>query len=178
MDFISLFAQPGVLNVSESSLDFLTYVWKGSLTWCWAGITEVCLVFFFGVSLQGIPGFPCHSHQTNLDVCEILVLGNPLLKGERCLWRLSSSHLHLMNCVPVHLNGCISHWRMLASCCLVSARAHLSNLFGTFLPYGCRTGWMRILSLLTTSMWSVQQSAPHIVFVTLTSCLSFLRNMT
>ena len=55
----------------------------------------------------------CYSHQTNLGVCEILVLGNPLLKSERCLWRLSSSHL-LLNCVPVHLNGCRDRWRMLA----------------------------------------------------------------
>ena len=38
---------------------------------------------FFCVSLQGVPQFLCHSHQTNLGVCEILVLGNPLLKSER-----------------------------------------------------------------------------------------------
>ena len=29
---------------------------------------------FFGVSLQGVPGFLRHSHQTSLGVCEILVL--------------------------------------------------------------------------------------------------------
>ena len=40
---------------------------------------------FFGVSLQGVPGFLCHSHQTNLGVCEILVLGNSLLKNKQCL---------------------------------------------------------------------------------------------
>ena len=40
---------------------------------------------FFGVSLQGVPEFLCHSHQTNLGVCEILVIRNPLLKSERCL---------------------------------------------------------------------------------------------
>ena len=40
---------------------------------------------FFGVSLQGVSGFLCSSHQTNLGDCEILVLGNPLLKSERCL---------------------------------------------------------------------------------------------
>ena len=40
---------------------------------------------FFGVSLQGVPKFLYHSHQTNLGVCEILVLGNPLLKSEWCL---------------------------------------------------------------------------------------------
>ena len=39
----------------------------------------------FSVSLQGVPGFLCHSHQTSLGVCEILVLGNPLLKSELCL---------------------------------------------------------------------------------------------
>ena len=82
----------------------------------------------FGVSLQGVPAFLCHCHQTNLGVCEILVLGNPFLKSERCLWRLSSSHLHLLNCVPVHLNGCRDRWRMLASCCLVSAWRHLISL--------------------------------------------------
>ena len=32
--------------------------------------------------------------------------------------------------------------------------------------------------LLTTSLWFVQQFAPHIVFVTLTSCLAFLRTIT
>ena len=83
---------------------------------------------FFGVSLQEVPGFLCHSHQTNLGVCEILVLGNPLLKSERCLSRLSSSHLHLLNCVPVHLNGCRDRCRMLASCCPVSAWRHPLSL--------------------------------------------------
>ena len=34
---------------------------------------------FFGVSLQGVPGF-LHPRQTSLGVCEILVLGNSLLK--------------------------------------------------------------------------------------------------
>ena len=53
-----------------------------------------------------------------------------------------------------------------------------SSLFGTFLPCGPCAGWMRRLSLLTRSLWSVQQSAPHIVFATLTSCLSFLCTMT
>ena len=38
-----------------------------------------------GVSLQGVPGFLRHSHQTSLGVCEILVLGNLLLKSEQCL---------------------------------------------------------------------------------------------
>ena len=28
------------------------------------------------------PGFLCHSHQNNRGVCEILVLGNPLLKSD------------------------------------------------------------------------------------------------
>ena len=35
------------------------------------------LVFLFEESLN----FLCHSHQTNLGVCEILVLGTPLLNG-------------------------------------------------------------------------------------------------
>ena len=37
-------------------------------------------VFLFKESLNF-----CHSHQTNLGVCEIQVLGNPLQKNERCL---------------------------------------------------------------------------------------------
>ena len=119
LDFISRFAQPGVLHVSESSLYCLAYVWIGSLTRYWAGISGVNLVFF-DVSLQGVPGFLCHSHQTNLGVCEILVQGNPLLKRKRCLWRLSSSHLHLI--------GCRDRWRALVSCCLVSAWRHPISL--------------------------------------------------
>ena len=38
------------------------------------------------------------------------------------------SHLHLLNCVPVHLNGCRDHCQMLASCCLVLAWRHLISL--------------------------------------------------
>ena len=38
-----------------------------------------------------------------------------------------------------------------------------SSLFGTFLPCGRRAGRMRRFSLLPTSLWSVQQSAPHSV---------------
>ena len=93
LDFISRFAQPGVLHVSESSPDCLTYDWIGSLTRYWADIADVSCVF--GFSLQGVPGFLCHSYQTSLGVCELLVLGNPLLKSKRCLWRPSSSHLHI-----------------------------------------------------------------------------------
>ena len=46
-DWISsaFFAQPGVLHVCVPSLNCLAYVWKGSLTRYWAGISEVSLVF-------------------------------------------------------------------------------------------------------------------------------------
>ena len=125
LDFTSLFAQPGVLQVFEPSLYCLTYVCIGSLTRYWYFWCKPCV---FGVSLQEVPGFLCHSHQTNPGVCEILVRGNPLLKSERCFWRLSRSHLHLLNCVPVHLNDCRYHWRMLASCCLVSVWRHPISL--------------------------------------------------
>ena len=43
----------------------------------------------FSVCLQGVPGFLRRSDETSLGVCEIL--GNPLLKSERCLWSLSVS---------------------------------------------------------------------------------------
>ena len=97
---------------------FLLGSGKGCGLWLWHSL-DFSLTFF-GVSFQGVPEFFCHSHQKNLGVCEILVLGNPLLKSERCLWRLSSSHLHFLNCVPVHLNDYRDRWRMLTSCCLVS----------------------------------------------------------
>ena len=128
----------------------------------------------FWVSLQGVPGFLRHSRQTSLGVYELLVLGNPLLKSGRCLWRLSSSLRDHLNGVPLHLIGCSYHWWRLASCYLDSA---WRRLFGTFLHCGRCAGCMRRLSLLTTSLWSAKQSAPHIVFVTLTSCLSFLHTM-
>ena len=44
----------------------------------------VCLRCFS----SSVPGFLRHSHQTSLGVCEILVLGNPLLKSEQRLRRL------------------------------------------------------------------------------------------
>ena len=57
-----------------------------------------------------------------------LVLGNPLLKSGRCLWRLSSSRLDHLNGVPLHLIGCRYHWWRLPSCCLVSAWRHPVSL--------------------------------------------------
>ena len=56
----------------------------------------------FSVSLQ-VPGFLRHSHQTSLGVCEILVLRNPVLKSERCLWRLSRSHLDPLIYTAAHI---------------------------------------------------------------------------
>ena len=126
--------------------------------------------FFFP---QSVPEFLHHSYQVNFCVCEILVLGNPLPKSERCLRRWSSSHLDPLSCVPVHLeNVCRSHeeclplvvffqfgdtkslWHVLALCppCRLSAQFE----FADNKPIICRT-------VCTT--------------VTLTACLSFLRAM-
>ena len=86
-DWISstFFSQPGVLHVSEPRLNCLAYVWIGSLARYWAGISEVSLVFLVFLFKESLK-FLCYSHQTILGVCEILVLGNPLLKSEWCLW--------------------------------------------------------------------------------------------
>ena len=96
---------------------------------CW--YVEVCKGGFEGVLVSLL--LITMGAFSNFGVCEILVLRNPLLKSERCLWRLSSSHLHLLNCVPVHLNDCRDRWRMLASCCLVSAWRRLISLAPSFL---------------------------------------------
>ena len=61
-------------------------------------------------------------------VYKILVLGNPLLKSGRCLWRLSSSLLDHLNGVPFHLIGCRYQWWRLVSCFLVSAWRHPVSL--------------------------------------------------
>ena len=82
----------------------------------------------FCVCLQGVPGFLRHSRQTSLGVCEILVLGNPLLKSGRCLGRLSSSLLDHLNGVPLRLIGCRYHWWRLASCWPVSIWRHPVSL--------------------------------------------------
>ena len=50
----------------------------------------------------------------------------------------------------------------------------LWDIHCVFLPCGRRAGWILRLSLLATSLWSVQQSAPHMMLVTLTSCLSVI----
>ena len=122
--------------------------WCPNLLRTWGQLTRVSVVAhgpLVGVSLQGVPGFLCHYHQTILGVWEILVLENPLVKSKRCLWRLSSSHLHLLNCVPVHLNCYRDRWWMLASCCLVSAWKHPISLAPTCLVVVVQaecTGWV------------------------------------
>ena len=130
-----------VLHVSEPRLNF------------WG---KPCV---FGVSLQGVPEFLCHSHQTNLVVCEILVLGNPLLKWTVSLKtvQLSSTSSELCSSASKRLQRSLTNACLLLSCFSLET----SDFFGTFLPCGPHTGWMRRLSLLTTSLWSVQQSAPH-----------------
>ena len=156
----AFFAQPGVLHVSQPSLDCFTYVWMGSLTRYWAVITEECLVFWMFLFKKSLDFF-------------FAILIKPVLVFARN-WSLGV-HYWRVNCVsedcPVLIwilwtvFECIYHWWMLASGCLVSAWRH--PISGTFLPFGCLAGWMGRLSLLTTSLWSVQQSAPRIVSVIL-----------
>ena len=129
------------------------------LSWYFWGKPRV-----FGVSLQGVPEFLCHSHQTNLGVCEVLVLGTiadewtvPLKTVQ-----LSSTSSELCSSASKRLQRSLTNACLLLSCFSLET----SNFFSTFLPCGRRTGWMRRLSLLT-SLWSVQQSEPHIVLVTL-----------
>ena len=131
--------------------------------------------FASGVYLQETPGFLLHhSRKNSLSVWEMHVLGSRQLKNEPRFERLSSFLLGPLNRVALHLNGSV-----MKACLLLSWYSFkTSNLFGAFLSCGRRVGWIVRLSLLTTSLWSVQQSAPNIVFVTLTSCLSFLRTMT
>ena len=65
---------------------------------------------------------------------------------------------------------------LMKACLLLSCFSlETSSLFGTVLPCGRRAGWIRRLSLLKTSLWSVQQSAPHIVFVTLICHIFIIR---
>ena len=49
---------------------------------------------------------------------------------------------------------------------------------GAFVSYGHQEGWILMLSLETISLWSVQQSSPHMAFMTLTSCPSPCLTMT
>ena len=109
-----------------------------------------------------------HSRQTSLGVCEMHVLGCRQLNNEprfRKTVQFSSGSSEL------HLTGCRYLGWTLVSCCLVSALRHPISSNGAFLSCGRRAGWILRLSLLTTSLWSAQQSTPHMIFVTLTSCL-------
>ena len=171
LDFISHFAQPGVLHVSEPSLYCLAYVWIGSLTRYWAGISEVSLVFLVFLFKESLDFF-------NQPWC-LRDTGPRKSIAEE--WTVSLMTVQLSS-TSSELCSSASKWlqRSLTNACLLLSCFSLetSNFFGTFLPCGHHTGWMCRLSLLTTSLWSVQQSAPHIVFVTLTSCLSLLCTMT
>ena len=149
------------------------HVWIGSLARYSAGISEVGLVFLVFLFKESLNFF--------------VVLIKPILVFAR-YWesiaeewtvslktvQLSSTASELCSSASKQLQRLLTNACLLLSCFSLET----SNFYGTFLPCGRRTGWMRRLSLLTTSLWSVQQSAPHIVLVPLTSCLSFLRTMT
>ena len=98
----------------------------------------------FGVSLQGVSRCPCHSQQNSLGVCDILVPESPLLK-----WTVSLKTVQLSS-TTAELCSSASRWLQisLTNICLLLSYFSLKtpNLFGTFLPCGCRTGWMRRLS--------------------------------
>ena len=83
----------------------------------------------FCVSLQGVPRFLRHSHQTSVDICQILVF---CWWKNGCLWSLSSSHLEPLNCVSMRFKwlqislmnvclflSCYSFQIFLALSCLV-----------------------------------------------------------
>ena len=54
---------------------------------------------------------------------------------------------------------------LMKACLLISYFSlETSSLFGTFLHCGCRTGWIRTLSLLTTSLWYFQLSTANMVY--------------
>ena len=93
---------------------------------------------FWGVSLQGVPGFLCHSHQTSLGIYEILVLGNSLLKSEHCLKtvQLSSTSPELCSSASKRLQISLMNACLLLSCFSLET----ANLFGTFWPFGHRKG--------------------------------------
>ena len=113
---------PSALSPSQEPCMPLSLLWtalcmfeqaaRQTLSWYLRG--KPCVL---GASPQGVPEFLRHSHQTNLGACETPVLGNPPPKSERCPRRLSSSHLHPLNCVPVHPNGCRDRWRTPAPRC-------------------------------------------------------------
>ena len=105
------------------------------------------------------------------SVCKILVLVNPLLKSEWCLWKLSSYHLDPLNCVPVHLNGCRYHYWMLASGCFVSPWRHPNSLTLSCLVLAIQAEWVGWVCWQQAC--DLSNSLHHTVFVTLTSCLSF-----
>ena len=170
-DWISsaFFSQPGVLHVSETRLNCLAHVWIGSLARYWASISEVSLVFWCFSSRSS---WIYLSFSSNQSWClrdtgpkeSIVEEWTVSLKTVQ----LSSTSSELCSTASKRLQRSLTNACLLLSCFSLET----SNFFGTFLPCGRRTGWLLRLSLLTTSLWSVQQSAPHIVLVTLTSCLS------
>ena len=113
------------------------------------------------VLVQGVPGLLRHFHQTSLCVCGETGLREYIAEE----WTVSLKTVQFSSgsseCVPLHLNGCRYHWLMLFSYCFVSVWRHPVSLALSCLV-GRRAGWMHMLSLLTTSRLSVQQSAPKL----------------
>ena len=170
------FAQSGVLHISEPSLNFLIHVWICSLTRYWAVITEVFLVFFWCFSSRS--PWISSSFSWNQSWCLRDTGPRESIAKEWTVSlktvQFSSGSFELCSCASKRLQISLMNACLLQLCFSLET----SNLFGTFLPCDRRAGWMHRLSLLKTSLWSVQPSAPHIVFVTPTSCLSILRTMT
>ena len=107
------FNQPGVLHVAEPSLDCLTYVWIGSLSKYWAGVTEVCLVLLV---------FLFSSFSSNQSWC-LRDTGRRESIAEE--WMVSLKTVQLSSTsselCSMRLNVCSYQWWILASCCLISA---------------------------------------------------------
>ena len=119
-----------------------------------------------------------YSHRASPFVCKMYALGyQKPTNYPPPFERPSSFLLDPLTWAALHLHV----WKisrikfyLLLSCLSLET----SSFFRVFLPCSRRAGWIRKLRLQTSSMWSVQQSAPDMVFVTLPSCLSFLRTMT
>ena len=65
-----------------------------------------------------------------------------------------------------------SHFAVYFSLTMVLLNLETFSHLRTLMPPGCLVGWILMLSMQAINQWSVQHSALHLAFVTLTSCLS------